>query len=107
MSTERKHKLVREVQKDLSVQDALMPLDGMCKNVFLYVWVKSGEDAPRLMGRKMRMQFFTGQPWWRGEASLGCLVPWTGVPNVSITDAAPTLKYPAVSQLFRCQPNYR
>ena len=84
-----------------------MPLDGMCKNVFLYVWVKSGEDAPRLMGGKMRMQFFTGQPWWRGEAGLGCLVPWTGVPNVSITDAAPTLKYPAVSQLFRCQPNYR
>ena len=107
MSTERKHQLVREVQKDLNVQDALMPLDGMCKNVFLYVWVKSGEDAPRLMGGKMRMQFFTGQPWWRGEAGLGCLVPWTGVPNVSITDAAPTLKYPAVSQLFRCQPNYR
>ena len=44
----------------------------------------------RLMGRKMWMQFFTGQAWW-GEEGLGCLVPWTGVPNVSITDGAPTI----------------
>ena len=61
------------------------------------------------MGRKMWMQFFTGQAWW-GEEGLGCLVPWTGVPNVSITDGAPLQrwsKYPAVSQLFRCRPNYR
>ena len=56
------------------------------------------------IGGKIRLQFFTGQAW-RGEVGLGCLVPRTGVANVSITDGAPTWwrGIQEVSLLFRCQ----